>query len=110
MPMKITARRESDVPQPAADGKVNEDMEALKAAMAKLPAGTTTISGQSGQSLKMPFRFTHRCSFPTRVSTPSQRGGRCADPIAVEAAALIAEHSVNTTISQRRMMTSLGAQ
>jgi hypothetical protein len=38
--MKISARRASDVPQPTAAGKVNEDMEALKAQMAKLPAGS----------------------------------------------------------------------
>lgn len=40
MPMKITARKASEVPQPAADGKVNEDLEALKAAMVRLPAGS----------------------------------------------------------------------
>lgn len=38
--MKITARRATEVPQPTAAGKVNEDLEALKAAMVKLPAGS----------------------------------------------------------------------
>jgi len=40
MALKITARREADVPRPTATGKVNEDLEALKAQMAKLPAGS----------------------------------------------------------------------
>src|SRR5437764_142352 len=39
----------------------------------KLPAGTTTISGHSGQSLKLSFGFRQRFSLPTCASTPSQR-------------------------------------
>src|SRR5262245_13946778 len=39
------------------------------------PAGITTISGQSGQSLKLSFGFRHLRSLPTCTSTPSQRAG-----------------------------------
>src|SRR5262245_35381054 len=38
----------------------------------KLPGGTTTISGHSGQSLKLSPGFRQRFSFPTSVSTPAQ--------------------------------------
>src|SRR5262249_14134281 len=41
----------------------------------KLPAGTTTISGQLGQSLKLSLGFTQRRSFPMKVSTPSHWAG-----------------------------------
>jgi hypothetical protein len=35
------------------------------------PAGTTTISGHSGQSLKVSFGFRQRFSLPTSAATPS---------------------------------------
>ncbi|MEX1253343.1 MAG: hypothetical protein WEE64_03285 [Dehalococcoidia bacterium] len=56
MPMKITARKESEVPQPAADGKVNEELEALRAAMAKLPPASVleveVPRGRTAQGVK----------------------------------------------------------
>lgn len=39
MPMKITVRRETEVPRPTAGGKVNEELEALKAKMRSLEPG-----------------------------------------------------------------------
>src|SRR5262245_29301282 len=39
------------------------------------PAGTTTISGHSGQSLNVSFGFRHRRSLATGASTPSQCAG-----------------------------------
>jgi Caspase domain len=43
------------------------------------PAGTTTISGQLGQSLNVSLGFKHRFSSPTFASMPSQRSGGRAD-------------------------------
>ena len=42
------------------------------APIVKLPAGTTTISGHSGQSLKLSPGFRQRFSLPTSASTPEQ--------------------------------------
>jgi hypothetical protein len=39
MPLKISVRKESEVPRPRAGGKVNEELEALKDRMRSLPAG-----------------------------------------------------------------------
>src|SRR5436190_22473138 len=39
------------------------------------PAGTTTISGHSGQSLKVSFGFRQRISLSTWASVPSHREG-----------------------------------
>ena len=39
MALKMTVRKQSDVPGPVSDGKINPDVEALKARMAKIGAG-----------------------------------------------------------------------
>lgn len=39
MPLKFAQRRESDVPQPTRQGKVNEELEALKGELSRLRAG-----------------------------------------------------------------------
>ena len=39
MALKISVRKDTEVPRPSSTGKANEDLEALKAKMAELPAG-----------------------------------------------------------------------
>src|SRR5262245_51888326 len=43
----------------------------------KVPVGTTTISGQSGHSLKVSFGFKQRGLPATSASIPSQRADGC---------------------------------
>ena len=53
MPLKINVRKESEVPRPRAGGKVNEEMEALKAKMGSLPAGMVLeIEVASGRTVR----------------------------------------------------------
>jgi hypothetical protein len=44
----------------------------------KVPTGITTISGHSGQSLKVSFGVRQRFSLPISASTPSHRVCGCA--------------------------------
>ncbi len=57
MPLKITHRKEQEVPTPTALGKVNQDLEALKAEMFKLRQGMVlevqTGAGRSVRGIKM---------------------------------------------------------
>ena len=39
MPLRITHRKQEEVPTPSSSGKINEDIEAIKAEMAKLASG-----------------------------------------------------------------------
>ena len=39
MPLKVTHRKEEEVPKPSASGKINEDLQALKNEMLKLGKG-----------------------------------------------------------------------
>ena len=39
MPLRITTRKEEDVPTPSSSGKINEDLVAIKNEMAKLAQG-----------------------------------------------------------------------
>ena len=39
MPLKITHRKEAEVPRPSAAGKINENLEAIKAEMLKIGQG-----------------------------------------------------------------------
>ncbi len=49
MPLKILHRKEQEVPKPTAQGKVNRDLEALKAEMAKLKEGMVLEIETGGQ-------------------------------------------------------------
>src|SRR4051812_37765467 len=57
MVLKITQRNEADVPMPNAQGRVNEDLQSMKAEMTKLPSGMVleveTGSGKAIRSTKM---------------------------------------------------------
>jgi hypothetical protein len=53
MPLKISLRKESDVPRPTAAGKVNAELEELKSRMASLPAGMVLeIEATGGRTVR----------------------------------------------------------
>ncbi len=53
MALKINVRKESEVPQPASAGRVNEDLEALKAKMGTLPEGMVLeVEVDKGRSVR----------------------------------------------------------
>ncbi len=53
MALKISVRKDTEVPRPSASGKANEDLEALKAKMADLPAGMVLeMEADKGRSVR----------------------------------------------------------
>jgi uncharacterized protein YggU (UPF0235/DUF167 family) len=53
MALKISVRKDTEVPKPSASGKANEDLEALRAKMAELPAGMVLeVEADKGRSVR----------------------------------------------------------
>ncbi len=91
MPLKITHRKEQEVPAPSASGKANEELYRLKMEMSKLPAGmvlvidaesTRAIRGtkglitRAGKQLGKPFVHWHQGTtvFAKPAEAPRRRG------------------------------------
>lgn len=91
MPLKITHRKEQEVPAPAAGGKANEELYQLKLEMTKLGAGmvlevetgsakairgTKGLITRAGKQIGRPFVHWHQGTkvFAKPAEAPRRRG------------------------------------
>ncbi len=91
MPLKITHRKEQEVPAPAASGKANEELYQLKLEMTKLGAGmvlevetgsakairgTKGLITRAGKQIGRPFVHWHQGTkvFAKPAEAPRRRG------------------------------------